>query len=124
LEFPKEQLMKIRVTLSIVALAVSVIVTACRNQSADKPRPTGEKVYDVRAKVIALDPTKPAVTLDHEDIPGLMKAMEMEFRVEDPKLLEGIKVGDQVHGRLKSSDGEYVLTSLEKATSPSGTGRQ
>jgi len=54
------------------------------------------------------------VTLHHEDIPGLMKAMEMEFRVEDLALLEGIKAGDQVQGRLKKGEAGYTITHLEK----------
>jgi protein SCO1/2 len=74
------------------------------------------KDYDVRGKIVAINPAKPAVTLDHEDIPGLMKAMQMEFKVQEPKLLEGIKVGDQVQGRLKKGDTGYVLTHLEKRT--------
>jgi Cu/Ag efflux protein CusF len=57
---------------------------------------------------------KPAVTLDHEDIRGLMKAMQMEFAVEDSKLLEGIKAGELVQGRLKKTESGYVLTRLEK----------
>jgi Cu/Ag efflux protein CusF len=70
--------------------------------------------YEIKGKVVAVDPGKPAVTLDHEDIPGLMKGMEMEFGVSDPKVVEGLKPGDQVHGRLRKSDSGYVITRLEK----------
>ena len=70
----------------------------------------------MRGKVVAVNAAKPAVTLDHEDIPGLMRAMQMEFGVQDPKLLEGIKVGDQVQGRLKKGESGYTLTQLERRT--------
>jgi Cu/Ag efflux protein CusF len=78
-------------------------------------RPTGtDREYEIKGKVVALNPQKPAVTLDHEDVPGLMKGMEMEFPVESPKLLEGLHVGDQVQGRLKKAESGYLITHLEK----------
>jgi Cu/Ag efflux protein CusF len=40
--------------------------------------------------------------------------MEMKFSVEDAKMLEGIKAGDQVHGRLKVDSGNYIITELKK----------
>jgi protein SCO1/2 len=90
-------------------LALSLVLAGCKGGG-------DEKLYDVRGKVVAVDPAKPAVTLDHEDIPGLMKAMQMEFTVEDAKLLQGIRVGDRVEGRLKKGESGYVLTRLEKRT--------
>jgi Cu/Ag efflux protein CusF len=75
-----------------------------------------EKVYDVHGKVVAIqaDPKEPKVKLDHEAVPGVMDAMKMWFHVETAKLLEGIKEGDQVHGRFKMPDGKYVITELKK----------
>jgi Cu/Ag efflux protein CusF len=100
--------------LWLPVLGLSLALVGCKDGGGDTSKPAGEKEYDVRGKVVAVSPAKPAVTLDHEDIPGLMKAMQMEFRVEDPKLLEGIKAGDQVQGRLKKGDSGYVITRLEK----------
>ena len=70
--------------------------------------------YEIKGKVVAVDPGKPAVTLDHEDIPGLMKGMEMEFAVSDPKVVEGLKPGDLVQGRLRKGESGFVITQLEK----------
>jgi hypothetical protein len=61
-----------------------------------------------------VDAPNKTVKLDHEDIPGLMKAMVMEFRVDNPKVLEGLKPGDNVHGKLKVESGQYIVTHLEK----------
>jgi protein SCO1/2 len=92
------------------ALVLLVALAGCTGAPTEKG-----KEYDIKGKVLALDPKKPAVTLDHEDIPGIMKAMEMEFPVETTKLLEGLRVGDRVEGRLKkTASGEYLITHLEK----------
>jgi Cu/Ag efflux protein CusF len=96
-------------------LVPSLVLLGCKGDGTGTPKPGADNQYDVRGKVVAVNPTKSAVTLDHEDIPGLMKAMQMEFAVEDAKQLEGIKVGDQVQGRLKKGESGYVITRLEKS---------
>ena len=101
-----------------VVLGLSFALTGCQGGGGDKAKSAGAQQYDVRGKVVAVDAAKPAVTLDHEDIPGVMKAMQMEFAVADPKLLDGIKVGDQVQGQLKKGASGYVLTQLQKRTGP------
>ena len=97
----------------LVALAVPLALAGC---SGGPPSGAhgGDGGYDIKGKVTALAPAKPAVTLDHEDVPGLMKAMTMEFRVEDAKLLDALKVGDAVQGRLKKTESGLVITKLEK----------
>ncbi len=94
------------------ALLAALILPGCQ----DKPDATKEqaKVYDVKAKVVAVDLDKKTVTLDHEDIPGLMKAMEMKFPVEVAKILEGIKPGDAVEGKLQVKSGTNTITELRK----------
>lgn len=72
------------------------------------------KQYDVVGKVVLIGGDKKSVTLDHKDIPGLMQAMEMEFKVNDPQVLGGVGEGDQVKGQLEVRSGEYVITSLSK----------
>jgi Cu/Ag efflux protein CusF len=54
------------------------------------------------------------VTLDHDDIPGLMKAMTMEFSVKDAKILDGLEIGDHVEGKLLVESGKYLITELKK----------
>jgi protein SCO1/2 len=107
--------MKTSPRFRLVTLALLLALAGCKDGGEGK-KAAGISEYEVRAKVVAVDAAQPAVTLDHEDIPGLMKAMEMEFRVQDPKLVEGLKVGDQVQGRLKKGATGYVLTHLEKRT--------
>ena len=94
----------------VVLLAVAVVVAGCQRGS-EAPQ---SKQYSVNGEVVAVDQNQKTVTLDHEDIPGLMKAMEMQFNVEDPQVLEGISVGNQVHGQLEVRSGDYIITDLNK----------
>jgi Cu/Ag efflux protein CusF len=46
--------------------------------------------------VTAIDPATGSLTLDHEEIKGLMPAMEMMYRVDPRSLSEGLRAGDKV----------------------------
>jgi protein SCO1/2 len=77
--------------------------------------PTNEPAdYPLKGKVVAVDRDKNTVKLDHEDIPGQMAAMTMDFTVADPKFLKGLKPGDKVEGRLKNDAGKFIITQLKK----------
>ena len=94
----------------VMILLVTVVVSSCSKSGGDK-----EKLYDIKGKVVAVDTEKKKVTLDHEEIPGLMNAMEMPFDVGSAKILEGIKPGDKVQGKLKvDSANNRVITQLLK----------
>ena len=82
--------------------------------SEKQPEKVSPKSYDVHGKVTAIRPDRTGVTLDHDDIPGLMKAMTMEFPVKDAKVLDGLEVGDQVQGKLLVESGKYLITELKK----------
>jgi Cu/Ag efflux protein CusF len=68
----------------------------------------------VEGQVVAVRDDRKAVTIDHKEIPNLMKAMKMEFKVNNPSVLEGIQPGDNVQGRLKVDGSEYTVTSLKE----------
>lgn len=97
----------------LLLIAASVLVLGCGDGST--PSKNKDKTYDIKGTVTNVDPAKKKpVTIDHEDIPGLMGAMEMAFSVENAKLLEGIKQGDVIHGKLRVKDGDYTITELHK----------
>jgi protein SCO1/2 len=96
--------------LALPLLLVPLILLGCQGGSDGSK----EKIYDVKGKVVALDADKKTVVLDHEDIPGFMRAMEMKFPLEKATLAENIKVGDHVQGKLKVKAGETVITELQK----------
>ena len=91
--------------IACLLLAFSLLIAAgCRKA----PEPAKEKIFDIKGTVVAVDLKKPAVKLDHQDIPGFMKAMEMEFDAASPKVIEGLKAGDKVSGKLKVEAGNSL----------------
>jgi protein SCO1/2 len=103
--------MKAAQWLWLLALGVPLAFAGCKG---GEQASSAGKQYAIKGKVLAVDPSKLTVKLDHEEIPGLMKAMEMDYPVETAKVLEGIKIGDQVQGHLKVESGKYIIVQLEK----------
>jgi Cu/Ag efflux protein CusF len=64
--------------------------------------------------VTDLDPKVPMIEIDHEDIKGLMPAMQMPFHVKDKALLDGIKVGDRVEFTVESGVNGIRVTAIRK----------
>ena len=89
------------------------LFAGCSSSSAPS---SGEKLYDLKGKVVSVDHGGKSVKIDHEDIPGLMKAMTMTFAVDDAKLLDGLAVGDAVEGKVKVASGnKYTMPELRKS---------
>ena len=80
-------------------LAVGGVSAASAGQSmllAQAAAPDAPKLFHGVGVVTAIDAKSGLITLNHENIPGLMDAMEMEYQSKPPKLAEGLKVGDKV----------------------------
>jgi Cu/Ag efflux protein CusF len=60
-------------------------------QTAQQP-----KMFHGVGKITGLDAASGVVSIAHEDIPGLMSAMEMPFQARPAKILEALKLGDRV----------------------------
>ena len=55
------------------------------------------------------------VTLAHNDIPGIMNAMAMEYPVQSPDLLKNIHEKDSVSFTLtKTPESQYMVTDINK----------
>jgi Cu/Ag efflux protein CusF len=99
--------------VGLLVLSAPLALAGCTGGGTGQ-KAAPEKQYDIKGTVVAVAPDKQSVTLDHEEIPGLMKAMKMDYQVDNPKLLENLKPGDKVQGRMKAESGKYTITQLEK----------
>ena len=96
-----------------VLLGWTLIALAGCSASVEHSKDAG-KEYDIEGKVTAIAADGSKVSVDHQPIQGLMKAMEMEFRAE-AGALKNIKAGDAVKGKLRVKDGVYTIVRLDSA---------
>lgn len=73
-----------------------------------------ERVFRARGVVRAVVPEINVIVLSHEDIPGFMPPMTMGFRAQDPRLYDGVAVGDVLAFTLRGIPPNVVITELRK----------
>ncbi|HTW68065.1 MAG TPA: SCO family protein [Bryobacteraceae bacterium] len=80
-----------------------------------------EKHYTLQGQVLAKDEAAGKITVKHEDIPGLMPAMTMPYRVKDPFGMKEVQPGDAIVADLIAANGgkDYWLQSI-RITDESG----
>ena len=54
------------------------------------------------------------ISVDEDEIPGFMMAMTMQYEVENPDQLKGLKEGDKVKFRLKETENELTVSEIQK----------
>jgi protein SCO1/2 len=89
------------VWLKILALAALMMVAGCKSSSG-VPAQSATQQYPVRGVVVSVDKAGSEIGLDADAIPGLMEAMTMSYKVEDPAALSELHPGDRITATLEA----------------------
>ncbi|MCH7892030.1 MAG: copper-binding protein, partial [Gemmatimonadetes bacterium] len=81
-----------------------------------RPQNRASRLYPARGVVRSVHRAESRVVIDHEDIPGLMKAMTMGFEVPDRALLEGLGPGQGVEFEVEFAQGRYRIVAPRTRT--------
>lgn len=100
------------VKIWFVLIVIMLAAFACNSEN--KIEKNEKQTYKSIGLIKALNPDKNEITIDHENIEGLMSAMTMDFPVADKKLFETAKVGDKVAFELEKQGVEIKLTQIKK----------
>ncbi len=66
-------------------------------------------------EVRRIDAAKGTILLKHGEIKSInMGAMTMGFKLKDPALAAGLKVGDRIKFAAEQKDGELIVTRIQK----------
>ncbi|MFO0691555.1 MAG: copper-binding protein [Myxococcota bacterium] len=101
--------------LSRPAALVVLALSAAFSTACSPPAPTEHAGHGVAVDV---DPTARTVTLEHGDIPGLMKAMTMTFPVAPEVDLATVAKGETVDFEVQSQGSSVTVTAIRKASAP------
>jgi protein SCO1 len=85
-------------------LSVLLLGAACSNA----------KHYEMKGQILAVDRDKVEILVKHENIPGLMPAMTMPYKVESVSLLDNLDAGDLITTQLEVDNNQAVITSIKK----------
>jgi Cu/Ag efflux protein CusF len=124
---------RVRKTVFVLLAASASIFFACGSpsqnpanmdsDSASGSSEPGTQIYQAVGKVTGFNSTAKEVTIDHQDIPGLMSAMRMTFAVKDVAVLNDLSVGDDIDFELERNGSDLTVTKiLRKGDSESAGG--
>ena len=113
--------------IRVITVCLALLVIAgCNNQTAHdntatpSPSPVGPAAavqthtYQGVGVVKALNPERPGIEIAHEDIEGLMPAMQMEFPVTEGALLNGLAVNDRIDFTIEDGVGDMRVIAIKK----------
>ncbi|MEP6944367.1 MAG: SCO family protein [Acidobacteriota bacterium] len=91
----------------IIVLCIAFVVSACQKTtdsgtmvpSANNASATAKR-YPIKGTVISVDRAGKKVKLEHDDIPGFMEAMTMDFPVHDDWVWDDMVAGAEIRGDL------------------------
>ena len=108
----------------VIVVCAALVLGACSKQqpaNRETPAPPSgpaaaiqPNTYQGVGVVKGLNPKAPAIEIDHEEIVGLMPAMQMEFPVTDGALLSGLAVNDHIDFTVVEKTGIIKVTAIRK----------
>ncbi len=107
------------IALIFLFCALLTVGSSCKRRN-----PANEKRYDLKGKVVAVEPDKHLVTISHEEVKDFMPAMTMPFMLRDQEYLNLLAVGDDITATLVVDGGESWIENpiiTRQSTDPSPT---
>jgi protein SCO1/2 len=72
------------------------------------------KRYEMRGQILGINRDKMEILVKHEEIPGLMAAMTMPWKVENVAMLDNLGPGDLITSELTVKGSQAVVTKITK----------
>jgi protein SCO1/2 len=85
-------------------LAVLVAAASCSNA----------KTYEMRGQILAVNRDKMEILVKHEEIPGLMAAMTMPWKVQTSSMLDNLGPGDLITSEIVVDNNQGIVTKITK----------
>lgn len=102
--------LKIAAILIFVGASLALTCSAPTNPNQNVASPLRIQTYKSVGIIKSIDIDTDRVTVDHEEIPDYMSAMEMNEMVADHELLGGLKVGDKVEFEIERKGSSIIYT--------------
>ncbi len=83
-----------------VLLLTALLFAGCENAAESNSNPANQKRYDLRGTVVSVDKLQKRAKIDHEDIPGFMDRMTMDFPIHENWVWDDLVPGAQIRAEL------------------------
>lgn len=108
-----------RFKFTILFLLSVLLFSACKKAETQTASPDAKR-YPLKGIVLAADKAKKKATIKHEEIPGYMEAMTMDFSIREDWVWEDLTKDAEIRAELVVDDakGEYWLEKIAILAAP------
>lgn len=97
----------------ILFLSAIFLFAACKTSQSQNQNASAEaKRYNLKGKIVAVDKAKKKATVAHEEIPGYMDAMTMDFPIKDDWVWDDLTKDAEIRAELVVDKDGYWLENL------------
>ena len=96
-----------------LVLTVAFLVGCAKEPAAPPVTETAEKLYTVRGTILSRRAADNTVHMDHEEIPGFMPAMRMDYAVRGTEVAGLPSDGKRIEARLHVTQTAYWITDVK-----------
>jgi protein SCO1 len=87
-----------------------LFLAGCHQSPQTPPTSAAPKTFTIRGKILAIKGAE--VTLDAEDVPGLMEAMTMDYKLKDPSIVSELHPGDRITAKVLADKSDEGYTNI------------
>lgn len=97
-----------------VVVGFLLMLFACSGETAKPISEPGEKLYTVRGTILSRNSGANTLHVDHEEIPGFMAAMRMDYSVRGADVADLPSDNSRFEAKLHVTERAYWLTDVKK----------
>ena len=106
--------MNLRLITALLLFTSPAALFAAEKSAAPAEAPAAPKRHPLRGVITSVVAEKSAFMVKHEEIPGVMRAMTMMFKV-DAATFKAFKAGDTLAGLMSRQGNTWVLEEVKPA---------
>jgi protein SCO1 len=95
------------------AVLLVLLLVFCSNEPPKPVSEPGEKLYTVRGTILSRRAEDNTVHMDHDEIPGFMTAMKMDYAVRGTEVGDLPPDGKRVEAVLHVTDTAYWISDVK-----------
>lgn len=107
--------------ISLFILSI-FLFTTCSAPPKEAPKdPANVKRYELRGRIVSVDRQNKTASIDHDEIPGFMDSMTMDFPIKEDHVFEELKPGVEIQAELvvdNTADPSHWLEKIAIISAP------
>jgi len=103
--------------LVLFCFIISIFSACQKTETSSAPTPEAKR-FPFKGKVVSVNKAKNSATILHDEIPGYMDSMTMEFPIKDTWVMDELAPGAEIQAELVVNKGDFYLEHMGIVAAP------